>query len=106
MDDLAVARARAGADRYLLLENDGLATGKRERARHREADDARADDDRIDLLDRAVSFHGGAVAEKPRVCQTRCCLGSTVRTSRRNVADELTFGVEAWVGVRSPIRRP
>ena len=54
VDHLAVARAGLGADALGRLEDDHLAAGEGEGARHRQADDTRADDDRVD------AFHGAA----------------------------------------------
>jgi hypothetical protein len=50
VDHFAVARADAGADRVLALEHKGFDPRAGQRAADGEADDARADDDRFDLL--------------------------------------------------------
>ena len=47
MDDFRVARAGVRADRILALQDDDFAARRSQGARHREADHARADDDRL-----------------------------------------------------------
>ena len=62
VDDLAVARAGAGADRAFRFEDDHFAAGKREGPGARQADHACAYDDRIDPFHRAASLLGGGAS--------------------------------------------
>ena len=48
MDDFAIARTHTLADSAFALDDDDLAPGERERTRHGEPDDARADDETLD----------------------------------------------------------
>src|SRR6185437_9337800 len=50
MDDLAVARAGAGAETVGRFEDENFTAGLRQRSRHRQAHDASADDDRVDVV--------------------------------------------------------
>src|SRR6266705_1780782 len=62
VDDFAVARAGAGADRAFRFEDDHLATSKREGSCARQADHACAYDDRIDPFHGAASLLGGGAS--------------------------------------------
>ena len=50
MDDFAIARTHTLAKSAFFLDDDDLAPGKRERARHGEPDDARANDQIFDFF--------------------------------------------------------
>ena len=67
MDDLAVARAHPRADRVFGLDDDDLAAGARERAGDRETDDARADDETIDVTSRLppCASNGRTLSKRP-----------------------------------------
>ena len=53
MDDLGIARTGAGADGGLSFDDDNVAAGQSQRARHRQADNAGACHDRIDAFGHA-----------------------------------------------------
>src|SRR5205085_1485845 len=65
MDYLGVPRAGVRADRVLGIEDDDLSSGERQLARDREADHARADDDRVNAI------HGAAAARSRRRLRRR-----------------------------------
>jgi hypothetical protein len=58
MDHLGVARAGMRADRVLGFDDHDLAPGERERARHREAHQPRADHDRVNAIHAGIPFPG------------------------------------------------
>ena len=58
MDHLRVARARVRADGVFGLENQDLASSRRQGARHREAHQPRADDDRVNAIHEGSSTRG------------------------------------------------
>ena len=71
MDDLAVAGRRDAAGRRCRFEQRDVAPGKRQRPRHREADHAAADDDRVETdrfvhaPERPVRGAGTAAGSRP-----------------------------------------